>query len=221
MCLRFLQVEEWAEALKAQRAKRLEQRAECSAAEDGGRPSDAALRKLDSNVKKNSGLVKKLRSNLFQSQRASILSDIEKLNLTKYIPETVASLAAIAELNKADTVTAVEAACMLHCRYGPGSFKLAWSCAGCLTELCLCCRYKDFTAPLRTAVTSKLGETVSSGDHKSTRILLRFYTELTVAGIFGENEISRVVQAFERLTSQDLGQLKLLALVVSLPHWSS
>eukprot|EP00035_Acanthoeca_spectabilis_P031389 m.13918 g.13918 ORF g.13918 m.13918 type:complete len:1211 (+) comp4727_c0_seq1:107-3739(+) len=185
------QVEEWAEALKAQRAKRLEQRAECSAVEDGGRPSDAALRKLDSNVKKNSGLVKKLRSNLFQSQRASILSDIEKLNLTKYIPETVASLAAIAELNKADTVTAVEAACMLHCRY------------------------KDFTAPLRTAVTSKLGETVSSGDHKSTRILLRFYTELTVAGIFGENEISRVVQAFERLTSQDLGQLKLLALVVS------
>jgi regulator of nonsense transcripts 2 len=112
-------VEEWAEALRAQRAKRFEQREVnlLADAPGGGRPSDASLKKLDSNVKKNSGLVKKLRSNLFESQKASILSDIQKLNLTKYIPETVASLAAICELNKADIGTAVEAACLLHCRY--------------------------------------------------------------------------------------------------------
>lgn len=54
-------------------------------------------------------------------------------------------------------------------------------------------------------------------DRKNTRVLLRFYTELTVSGIFGENEVARVAQAFERITSQDLGQLNYLAVVVRHP----
>jgi hypothetical protein len=88
----------------------------------------------------------------------------------RYIPETVAALAAIAECPKVDVSTAVDAAALLHQRY------------------------TDFTAPLRSAVTGKLAEAVVKGDKKDARVLLRFYTDLTVAGVFGEAEISRVAQ---------------------------
>ena len=50
-------------------------------------------------------------------QRESLLNDIKKLNLTKYIPETVASLVAVSELKKADIATAVVVAGELHQRF--------------------------------------------------------------------------------------------------------
>lgn len=50
------------------------------------------LKKLDSSVKRNTALVKKLRQ-VTEENKDAILDDIRKVNQTKYVSEAVASLA--------------------------------------------------------------------------------------------------------------------------------
>lgn len=96
------------------------------------RPAESQLKNRDSSIKKNSAFVKKLRNNLFEANRAALLLEIKKLNLTKYIPEAVSSLAALSKLKKADIPTAVEVAVALHQTY------------------------EEFTVPLREALKAVL-----------------------------------------------------------------
>lgn len=48
------------------------------------------------------------KSSLVEQQRDSLLNDVRKLNLTKYIAEAINAMAAISEVNKVDIGTAVD-----------------------------------------------------------------------------------------------------------------
>lgn len=156
-----------------------------------GRPVDSFFRKLDSSVKKNTAFIKKLKGSVFESQRASLLNDVQKLNLTKYIPETVTSLGAIAELNKADITTAVAVASLLHQRYN------------------------DFTEPLREAVVANLKAARAAEDKKCMRMYLRYYTELIIAGVFPDEQITKIAHVMENFATSDKDALNFVSIIVS------
>ena len=64
------------------------------------RPEDTELRRLDSSLKKNTAFVRKVKG-FTESQKTSILKDINGLNLTKYIGE-VAGAVTEAKLKMSD-----------------------------------------------------------------------------------------------------------------------
>ena len=55
------------------------------------RPEDAEFRRLDSSLKKNTAFVRKIKS-FTESQKPSILKEINGLNLTKYIGEVATAV---------------------------------------------------------------------------------------------------------------------------------
>ena len=70
---------------------------------------------LDSSVKRNSALIKKLRQ-LSEESKGSLLSDIQKTNQSKYVTEAVAAITD-ASLKSKDINAAVQICCALHQRY--------------------------------------------------------------------------------------------------------
>ena len=70
---------------------------------------------LDSSVKRNSALIKKLRQ-LSEESKESLLSDIQKTNQSKYVSEAVAAITD-ASLKSKDIHAAVQICCALHQRY--------------------------------------------------------------------------------------------------------
>ena len=70
---------------------------------------------LDSSVKRNSALIKKLRQ-LSEESKESLLSDIQKTNQSKYVSEAVAAITD-ASLKSKDISAAVQICCALHQRY--------------------------------------------------------------------------------------------------------
>lgn len=70
---------------------------------------------LDSSVKRNSALIKKLRQ-LSEESKESLLSDIQKTNQSKYVSEAVAAITD-ANLKSKDINAAVQICCALHQRY--------------------------------------------------------------------------------------------------------
>jgi hypothetical protein len=52
----------------------------------------SALKNLDSNIKKNTGFIKKCKTGLTADVSAQLLNDIKKLSLEKYISEIVAAI---------------------------------------------------------------------------------------------------------------------------------
>ena len=70
---------------------------------------------LDSSVKRNSALIKKLRQ-LSDESKESLLSDIQKTNQSKYVSEAVAAITE-ASLKSKDINAAVQICCALHQRY--------------------------------------------------------------------------------------------------------
>lgn len=70
---------------------------------------------LDSSVKRNSALIKKLRQ-LSEESKESLLSDIQKTNQSKYVTEAVAAITD-ASLKSKDINAAVQICCALHQRY--------------------------------------------------------------------------------------------------------
>eukprot|EP00039_Didymoeca_costata_P008053 m.107377 g.107377 ORF g.107377 m.107377 type:complete len:1229 (-) comp13926_c0_seq3:2125-5811(-) len=179
-------VESWRQEIETRQAQ-LEELREANL--KVARPSPADLKSLDSSVKKNTALVKKLRSSLFENQRTSILNDIKKLNLTKYIPEVAASLAAMAELKNADIQTAVAAASLLHQTY------------------------KEFHTPFREALQATL-VSYQQNDRK-IRINLRFFTQLVVSGVFEDSAISFVAETLEKIVSEDNQEHAYLMIIAS------
>ena len=70
---------------------------------------------LDSSVKRNSALIKKLRQ-LTEESKESLLSDIQKTNQSKYVSEAVSAITD-ANLKSKDINAAVQICCALHQRY--------------------------------------------------------------------------------------------------------
>ncbi|XP_076074517.1 regulator of nonsense transcripts 2-like isoform X3 [Mytilus galloprovincialis] len=79
------------------------------------RPDEAFFRKLDSNLKKNTAFVKKLR-NLTESQKDSLVKDFEALNLSKYVGEVAAAITE-AKLKMSDIPCAVLICSLMYQRY--------------------------------------------------------------------------------------------------------
>lgn len=75
-----------------------------------------SLSKLDSSIKKNSAFVKKLK-NLTDSTKASVLKDIDTLNLTKYLTEVVAALVVDLKLKASEIPMYLEICSKLHRMY--------------------------------------------------------------------------------------------------------
>lgn len=130
----------------------------------GGRPEEAFFSKLDSNLRKNTAFVKKLKT-ITEAQRDSLMKDMSGLNLTKYISEAAAAIVE-AKLKMSDVQTAVLVCSALHQRYAEFSTQLLENWVK--------------TLPLKK-------------DDKATnlskiRVDLRFFAELLSSGVFTQKE---------------------------------
>lgn len=90
------------------------------------RPEESHFSKLDSNIKKNTAFVKKLK-NYTEAQKEGILKDINSLNLTKYISEIAIAIVE-AKLKMTDIPGIIQVCVTLHEKYADFSSQLleAW-----------------------------------------------------------------------------------------------
>ncbi|XP_063980636.1 regulator of nonsense transcripts 2 [Diachasmimorpha longicaudata] len=124
------------------------------------RPPDSFFSKLDSNLKKNTTLVKKLKT-FSATQLDQLLKDISNLNLTKYISE-IATALVDAKLKMTDVQPAVKACSFLHQTYAEFS--------------------SQFFENWQRVLSIKVGDKIANPS--KLRVDLRFYAELVNAGIF-------------------------------------
>lgn len=124
------------------------------------RPNEAYFSKLDSNLKKNTTFVKKIR-NFSASQIDSLMKDISGLNLTKYVSEVAAALVD-AKLKMTDIASAVKLCSALHQIYADFSQYL----------------FENW----QKILTIKIGEKIANPS--KLRVDLRFYADLVNAGLF-------------------------------------
>lgn len=89
---------------------------------NNNRPDETFFRKLDSNLKKNTAFVKKVK-NFTESQKDSIIRDFSVLNLSKYVAELANSVAE-AKLKISDVPSMVELCSLAHQRYAEFSSNL-------------------------------------------------------------------------------------------------
>ncbi|XP_065347626.1 regulator of nonsense transcripts 2 [Cloeon dipterum] len=144
------------------------------------RPEESYFSKLDSNLKKNTACVRKIK-NFTATQEEAILKDLKSLNLTKYISEIAAALVE-AKLKMTDVQAAVSICSYLHQHYA------------------------EFTTHLlenwQKALTFKRDEKVPN--ISKLRVDLRFYAEIIHAGIFTNKEgLPLLGTALTNLTSYD------------------
>jgi hypothetical protein len=130
------------------------------------RPTEDVLKKLDSSMKRNTGLIRKLKM-LNEDNSKSLLDDISKTNQSKYVTEAVHAVAE-APLKLKDIAAAVKVASALHQRYPEFSKELVPSLA------------KIFTSSASSSNTTE--------EEKPTparkRATLRFLVELFLHGVF-------------------------------------
>ncbi|CAI8037046.1 Regulator of nonsense transcripts 2 [Geodia barretti] len=127
------------------------------------------LKKLDGSVKKNSVFVKKLRT-LTEQQRASLTSDFESLNLTRYIGEAATGIAE-AKIKLVDVGCAVHMCSLLHGRYSEFS--------GLLLEQL----QRIYSPPLP----SKMDDEDRAANVTKFRLGLRLLGELVLGGLVDED----------------------------------
>ncbi|XP_078309820.1 regulator of nonsense transcripts 2-like isoform X4 [Crassostrea virginica] len=128
------------------------------------RPDESFFSRLDSNLKKNTAFVKKLK-NLTESQKESLTKDFNGLNLNKYIGEAAAAITE-AKLKMSDIACGVHVCCLFYQRYGEFSNYLMdnWQ------------KY----------LLSKKDEKINNPS--KYRVDLRFFAELLSVGLFGLRE---------------------------------
>ena len=124
------------------------------------RPPDSHFSKLDSNLKKNTTLVKKLK-NFSATQLDMFVKDMANLNLTKYVSEIAAALVD-AKLKMTDVNPAIKACSFMHRTYAEFS--------------------THFFENWQRALTLKVSDKIVNPS--KLRVDLRFYAELVNAGIF-------------------------------------
>jgi regulator of nonsense transcripts 2 len=73
------------------------------------RPSEADLRSLESSIKRNTALIKKLKA-LSEDSKKALLDDVAKVNQSKYVSEAVAAIAEV-PLKASDIPAAVQVRC--------------------------------------------------------------------------------------------------------------
>ncbi|CAG8586523.1 8837_t:CDS:10 [Ambispora gerdemannii] len=108
---------------QVRRERRRELRNENLAAWSMGKPDPTKFKNLDSNIKKNTGFIKKCKTQLSAEYQTQLLKDIKTLTLEKYISEVVAAVVEGVQRCKAaaDIWAAVEVISALHQRF-PDTF---------------------------------------------------------------------------------------------------
>ncbi|KAJ0558306.1 putative nonsense-mediated mRNA decay protein Nmd2/UPF2 [Helianthus annuus] len=79
------------------------------------RPDASALRTLDSSIKRNTAVIKKLKQ-INEEQRESLMDELKNVNLSKFVSEAVAAICD-AKLKSSDIQAAVQVCSLLHQRY--------------------------------------------------------------------------------------------------------
>nr|XP_043631747.1 regulator of nonsense transcripts UPF2 [Erigeron canadensis] len=79
------------------------------------RPDSSALRTLDSSIKRNTAVIKKLKQ-INEEQRESLMDELKGVNLSKFVSEAVAAICD-AKLKSSDIQAAVQVCSLLHQRY--------------------------------------------------------------------------------------------------------
>ncbi|CAL1527027.1 unnamed protein product [Lymnaea stagnalis] len=128
------------------------------------RPDESFFTKLDSNLKKNTAFIRKLR-NLTDSQKDALSKEFLGLNLTKYIEE-VAGAIIDAKLKMSDVPCAIHICSLLHKRYADFSHSLI--------------------EVFNKYLLSKKDEKISNAS--KYRVDLRFLGELIAHGVFTAKE---------------------------------
>nr|CAG4640628.1 EOG090X0143 [Eulimnadia texana] len=128
------------------------------------RPEESFFSKLDSNIKKNTAFVRKIK-NFTEAQKDGILKDLTVLNLTKYVSEVAAGFVE-AKLKMSDVQSAVQVCAAIHEKYA------------------------DFAPQLLEAwqKTLSLKKDEKIANASKLRVDLRFYAELISAGVFSPKE---------------------------------
>lgn len=156
------------------------------------RPDEAFFRKLDSNMKKNTAFVKKLKT-YTESQHDQLMKEFNGLNLSKYIAE-IASALAEAKFKMSDVPSAVELCSMLHQRYADFS--------QCLLE-----EFKKLLPRKKT-------DTIANPS--KLRVDLRLFADLIASGIFEESEaLPMLGGCLGYLTATDKEEHANLATIIS------
>lgn len=156
------------------------------------RPEEHFFSKLDSSLKKNTAFVKKLKT-ITEQQRDSLSHDFNGLNLSKYIAEAAASIVE-AKLKISDVNCAVHLCSLFHQRYADFAQSLlqVWK--------------KHFEARKedKTPNITKL------------RTDLRFIAELTIIGIFTDNEgLSLIYEQLKNIINADRESHTHVSVVIS------
>lgn len=79
------------------------------------RPDTGFFRTLDSSIKRNTAVIKKLKQ-INEEQRESLMDDLRSVNLSKFVSEAVAAICE-AKLRSSDIQAAVQICSLLHQRY--------------------------------------------------------------------------------------------------------
>ncbi|KAF9970593.1 hypothetical protein BGZ73_006690 [Actinomortierella ambigua] len=92
------------------------------------KPDSSAFKNLDSNIKKNTGFIKKCKAGLGADAQTQLLNDIKKLSLEKYISEIVTAVleGLLRCKNSVDVAAALEVVSALHQRF-PDTFTLLFT----------------------------------------------------------------------------------------------
>ncbi|XP_074287410.1 regulator of nonsense transcripts UPF2-like [Silene latifolia] len=87
------------------------------------RPDPAFLRTLDSSIKRNTAVIKKLKV-ITEEQRESLMDELRGVNMSKFVTEAVAAICD-AKLKSSDILAAVQICSLLHQRYPDFSSSLS------------------------------------------------------------------------------------------------
>lgn len=128
--------------------------------------NEASLDELDSSIKKNSALVKRLK--LFsESQKDQILNEIDRLNLTKFISEVASSIVE-ARFKLSDILAVIEICTKLNCKYKEFSKHLL----------------DQYVKNFPLIKKRNIDPAPAPINHSKIRVDLRIFAELLLAGIF-------------------------------------
>ena len=146
------------------------------------RPTDADLKRLDSSIKKCTALTRKL-TKITEESRASLLDELGKVNMRKYVTEAVAATVE-GKLKSSDVFAAVDVASKLHATYEDFAPALAES-----LPRFVCPNAKAFAPSAAAALAAKEAATAAGLDAAEVvtptqrRLKLRLLAELHLVGV--------------------------------------
>ncbi|KAL4452134.1 hypothetical protein ABPG75_007796 [Micractinium tetrahymenae] len=175
------------------------------------RPGESDLKKLDSSMKRNSALIRKLRT-LSEESRAALLDDIAKTNQSKYVSEVVGAIAE-APLKLKDVPAALAVCSALHQRYADFAKELVST----LSKLCATADEEKAGVARKRAVLRLLVELLLAGLYSAHSVLLGIVKQLVTAADF-QRDLEAAQAALSLLTAlAKAGREELLGLTPALP----